>query len=332
MSAQSHTSAGRTRSWRTTVKSQLYFAIRRLFSQSKRNALKRKLVVSRKRLSAAYSLIYGHYTAKELVQELQKRVPADFEILMVHSSYDQLLPMYLGSPQELLNELIKFCGTSRTLAMPAFVLGGRLYDKNEYFRTHVFDVRRTASEMGLLTEVFRRMPGVMRSLHPTHSICAFGPHALELTATHHLASTRTGHGTPFDVMTRRPTAIVGVGVEYYRCLTQTHTAEDILGDAFPIQFEKVPFPVNLIDSDGNKLQYNLTIPRTSRQLDNTFLRTLLPEDGLSEWGFRGTPMFATVAGRITECLLEAAKSGVTVYRPGSAHVCGPAVRVRAAGD
>jgi aminoglycoside 3-N-acetyltransferase len=313
-------------SWKAAAKAQLFLAVRRLLSQSKRTALKKKIVVSRKRLSAAYLVIYGRYSARELVEQLKNRVPENFSILMVHSSYDRLLPMYTGSPQDLVRELMAFCGRDRTLAMPAFMLGGRFYDKKQYFSKRAFDVNRTPSEMGILTEVFRRTPGVMRSLHPTHSVCAIGPLAQELTATHHLAPTRTGNGTPFETMSRKPTAIVGLGVEYYRCLAHTHTAEDTLGDDFPIKFHRMLLPVGLIDWNGNKLQYNLPIPLTSEQVDNTLLRSLLSEHELVEWRFRGTAMFVTAAGTITECLIKAAKNGVTVYRSSHANARGDHAR------
>ncbi|MGH7782230.1 MAG: AAC(3) family N-acetyltransferase [Candidatus Binatia bacterium] len=265
-------------------------------------------------MAKVLALVHGTYSAAELVNELKSRIPADAEIVMLHSSYDRLLPMYKGSPQDLVNELISFCGKGRTLVMPAFVLGGRLYDKKEYFRTHAFDVKRTPSEMGLLTEVFRRTPGVIRSLHPTHSVCAIGPHALELTATHHLAATRAGEKTPFGIMARTPTAIVGLGIEYYRCVTQTHAAEDILGDEFPIEFQRETLRVEVIDSHGARIRYDLVIPQTSRLLDNTLLRSLLSESELAEWSFHGTAMFVTTAGKVTERLIEAARRGITVYR------------------
>jgi aminoglycoside 3-N-acetyltransferase len=41
------------------------------------------------------------------------------------------------------------------------------------------------------------MPGVLRSLHPTHSIAATGPCAGHLTAGHELATTPCGEGTPY---------------------------------------------------------------------------------------------------------------------------------------
>jgi len=265
-------------------------------------------------MGKVFRLLHGAYSAKELVSDLQTRVAGNFEILMVHSSYDRLLPMYKGSPQNLINELMAFCGENRTLVMPAFVLGGRLYDKKEYFRTHNLDISRTPSEAGLLTEIFRRTPGVKRSLHPTHSVCAIGPLSHDLTATHHLVSTRTGQGTPFEIMTRKPTAIVGLGIEYFSCLTHIHTAEDILGDDFPVKFQREQIPVVLIDWYGNKIRYDLTVPHAAKPLDLTLLRSLLSEDELIEWTFHGTAMFATNAGVVTQRLIEAAHKGITVYR------------------
>lgn len=295
------------------VKARLYYLLRCTVSQHNRAALKKSLASLRMRFGKFYELLYGKYTAKEIIEELDTKIKADFDILMVHSSYDRLLPMYSGSPQDLVNELIAYCGNTRTLVMPAFCLGGRSYNSKEYFRTHTFDVRRTLSEMGLLTEIFRRTPGVKRSLHPTHSICAVGPLADKLTASHHLGSTRTGKGTPFDIMAQNRTIIFGLGVEYFRCLAQTHAAEDMLGNDFPIKFQKETFPVRLVDYEGKEIIYNLIILKSSRTLDNTLLRSLLSKDELIEWRFRGTSLFITFAHTVTASLKAAAAKGITVY-------------------
>ena len=53
-------------------------------------------------------------------------------------------------------------------------------------RDEVFDVRRTPTAMGLLSEMARRQSDAARSLHPTHSVVAVGPLAGELVATHHV--------------------------------------------------------------------------------------------------------------------------------------------------
>jgi aminoglycoside 3-N-acetyltransferase len=288
--------------------------LRRTLSQEQRTQLKRLESVARKRLAPVLLLVHARFGADELKAELLRRLPADFEILMVHSSFDRLLPMYKGNANELLSALIDICGPHRTLVMPSFVMGGRTFDTRTHFQGRPFDVRRTPSEMGLLAELFRRTPGVLRSLHPTASVCALGPLAQEVTAGHHLARTGMSPDSPFGVMTRRNTAILGLGVEYYRCLTHVHTASHALDEAFPIKFAQASTTVTLIDYDGERIPYELGLPDRSKKLDLRVLWSLLSRDELMEWRFHGVALFViTRAGIVTERLIEAANRGVTVY-------------------
>jgi aminoglycoside 3-N-acetyltransferase len=298
----------------STAKERAHLFLKHALSQKSRNTIKRFMVSSRQRFAGAYRLRYGQYTAKDLIAQLEKHIEGDFEILMVHSSYDHLLPAYSGKPQEIVKALVEFCGPRRTLAMPAFVLGGREYNAAEFFRTTQFDARRTPSEMGLLTEVFRRTTGVMRSLHPTHSVCALGPLAETLTGSHHTAATRTGRGTPFDTMAQKNTVVAGLGTEYFRCLTQVHTAEDMLGDEFPVTFRKTPVQVQMVDLRGGKFVYDLTVLRSDQTFKTSILRTLLSKRELVEWRYKGSPLFTTRAGRVTEVLIDAVRRGVKLYQ------------------
>jgi aminoglycoside 3-N-acetyltransferase len=288
--------------------------LRSALSQERRTELKRLQGVARKRLAPVLSLVHGTFTTEELVADFARRVPPDFEILMVHSSFDQLLPMYKGSAKELVGALIDFCGPERTLVMPSFVMGGRSYDIAEYFRSRPFDVRRTPSEMGLVAEIFRRTPNVWRSLHPTCSVCALGPVGKEMTVGHHESEEGLSPDSPFGVMTRRRTAILGVGVEYYRSLTHVHTARYEMGDAFPIKFAKPTTPVTLVDYDGRRYDYTLGLADRTKKLDLRVLWLVLGKDELVEWRFHGAPMFLVPqAGVLTERLIEAARRGITVY-------------------
>ena len=291
----------------------LYYALRRCFDQRQRAEMKHWLAAARKRFPGPQLLLHGRFTASELVSQFRDRINTDFEILMVHSAYDRLLPMYSGNPVELVNELMAYCGSQRTLAMPAFVLGGRYYDPIDYYKSHSFDVRRTISEMGLLTEVFRRKPGVKRSLHPTHSVCALGPLAEAMTATHHLGTTRAGKLTPFEFMAQKRTVVVGLGVEYFRCLTQAKGVEDLLGDDFPIACEKKSVPVRMIDASQREVPYQLTVREFSQPVRAIVLRSLLSKDELAEWRFHGVSLWMTFAHRVTGCLLQAASKGITIY-------------------
>lgn len=48
----------------------------------------------------------------------------------------------------------------------------------------IFNVRETPSVVGILPQLFRQRPGVIRSLHPTHSVAAWGPEAATFTEGH----------------------------------------------------------------------------------------------------------------------------------------------------
>jgi aminoglycoside N3'-acetyltransferase len=285
-----------------------------LLSQEKRTELKRLQVVARKKFAPLLSAVHGRFGTEELIAELSRRLPANFEILMVHSSLDALVPMYRGNAKELLAGLIEFCGPNRTLVMPSFIMGGRSYDAAQYYATRPFDVRTTPSEVGLLTEIFRRTPNVLRSLHPTCAVCALGPRAKELTTGHHISRTGMSPDSPFGVMTRRPTAILGIGVEYFRCLTQVHAATHKMGDEYPIKFENITTQVTLIDYDGTRYTHTLGLPDRTKKLDLTVLWSVLSKDELREWRFHGVPMFVIPeAGVLTERLIEAARKGITIF-------------------
>jgi aminoglycoside 3-N-acetyltransferase len=288
--------------------------LRRALSQERRTELKRLQGATRKRFAPVLSLVHGTFSTEELVAELARRLPPDFEILMVHSSLDGFLPMYKGNAKDLVKALIDFCGPDRTLVMPSFVMGGRTYDASAYFQSRPFDVRRTPSEMGLVAEIFRRTPNVLRSLHPTCSVCALGPLAKEMTTGHHVSQTGLSPDSPFGVMTRRATVILGLGVEYYRCLTHAHTAGHQMGDAFPIKFANPSTQVTLVDYDGSSYEYTLGLPDRTKKLDLRVIWSILSKDELVEWRFHGVSMFVIPrAGVLTTRLIEAARRGITIY-------------------
>jgi len=296
------------------VRSGVRATLRRALSQQRRNELKRLQGSARKRFAPVLSLVYGSFTTTELLEELERRLPENFEILMVHSSFDWLLPMYKGSAKDLVNGLIDFCGRKRTLVMPSFVMGGRTFDTSAYFQSQPFDLRRTPSEMGLVAEIFRRTPNVLRSLHPTCSVCALGPLSHELTTGHHIAETGFSPESPFGVMTRRDTAILGLGVEYYRCLTHAHTARYQMGDEFPLKFADRSVQVTLVDHEGTRFYYKLGLPDRSKKLDLRVLWSVLSKEELREWRFHGVTMFAIPrAGIVTDRLIDAARRGITIY-------------------
>jgi aminoglycoside 3-N-acetyltransferase len=295
------------------VQATLYNAIRRTLSQEQRGRVKRYQQRVRNRLQWYYRMRYGTYSADELRADVSRRVGSDFEILMVHSAFDGMTPMFRGSVVDLKHMLIGMCGADKTLVMPAFFFGGSDFDPVRYYREKpVFDIRKTPSQMGLLTELFRRHPGVLRSLHPTYSVCALGRLAEELTARHHLDPYGCGRDSPFNVMDRHRTVILGIGIPYFRCLTHVHHVEHLLG-AFPVSCREETAPVVLKDREGKQTDFLLRMKVFEGQRKIERLGGFIPENVLVVWRFHGVPMFTVPASEITLALVEQAKKGVSIY-------------------
>jgi aminoglycoside N3'-acetyltransferase len=225
-------------------------------------------------------------------------------------------PMFTDTPLQFVRMLIELCGPRRTLAMPAFYFGdpalGGAYAT--FKQQPSFDVRRTASQMGLATELFRRMPGVVQSRHPVYRISALGPLASALTTGHELAGTAAGLGTPFEFMATHDTRIIGIG-KPMQVLTQAHHIEDVMGEAFPVAHRRVePIVMTLIDGPV-KIPFTLTSTEVRGRYDPWRLRAIMEPGLLREWTFHHVPMFATSARDVTETLRRAAKRNVTLYEP-----------------
>jgi aminoglycoside 3-N-acetyltransferase len=294
----------------------LYRFIRTYTGPVVRKRIKNFLMKTRVQLRPLIHLRYGTYTSETLICHLNERIKSDFDILMIHSSFDELSKTYKGSVLELLKELIGFCGNTRTLCMPAFSF--QLPKKpDEKYGTDIneFDVLRTPSQMGLITEVFRRFNNVCRSMHPTASICALGPRAQELTADHNLFDTPYGKGTPFEKMTAFKTVILGLGVKYYRSLTQVHTAESLLKENFPLKLNKKTKTIRMVDTKRNLTYYNHTFYEDERAFNrgHDVIKPYLKPGELIEWRFHGAPLYLADAGAITRAVLAAAKDGKTIY-------------------
>ena len=86
-----------------------------------------------------------------------------------------------------------------------------------------FDHAQTPSATGLVTEVFRRMPGVLRSCHPSHSFAAWGRLARDI-AHAPLGFSPLGEGSPLDTVRLAGGKILLVGVGQERN-SSLHLAE-----------------------------------------------------------------------------------------------------------
>jgi len=173
--------------------------------------------------------------------------------LLVHSSFDAF-EGFQGKPSDVIAVLQNVVGASGVVMMPTMVFSGTAVD---YARANpVFDVARTPSRMGLLTELFRRSPGVVRSVHPTHPVAIWGADASTVADGHHLASTPCGVGTPFEALLKRRGKIVLLGTDI-GVLTFFHMLEEVLEPDLPLPpFTTEVFHLQSRTRDGQIVETN----------------------------------------------------------------------------
>lgn len=132
-------------------------------------------------------------------------------------------------PGEILEMMLDMVGQGGTLLMPAFPLDP---DPARELR-----IDSAPSGTGLVTEIFRRMPGAERSIHLYSSVAALGADATYLTRDHHLGPYPWGEGSPYGRLVELNGLMVGLGIVPFG-FTPLHNVECVLHHQSPI-FEKV---------------------------------------------------------------------------------------------
>jgi aminoglycoside N3'-acetyltransferase len=175
-------------------------------------------------------------------------------LVYLQSSYGGI-GHFSGGPRGLLEILCRIVGPEGTLVLPSFPTSTSMFDYAA--AAPVFDVARTPSRIGLLPEVFRTMPGVLRSLHPTHPVCAWGARAGEIVADHELCATPQQPGSPFGKMVAGGGHILRIGT---RANPLTHTMQEMA--EWPNLFVPgAPATLDCIDREGRRVQVTTRIYR-----------------------------------------------------------------------
>lgn len=138
----------------------------------------------------------------------------------------------------LTQELIRAVGPQGTLCMPTHPLypdnPGFMFDKSELVLS--YHIERTPSSVGLLTEMFRRTPGVRRSAHPLSSLAVRGPLAEELLHDNLNDRRPLPHGrdSGYYRFCLRGGGVISLGLGVIKPLTILHVAEEVRDETWPV--------------------------------------------------------------------------------------------------
>jgi len=200
-----------------------------------------------------------------LVSALAQLIQEPREFILMHSSLSRCGHIH-GGEGAVINAIDQFCDN---LCLPTHTY---CYPSEISNIVPVFDPRSTESRVGQITKYYWRRPGVIRSIHPTHSLAARGPRSQELCASHELCETPCGGGTPYAKLVSWDASVLlfGVAMDSY---TLFHTAEDAA--ACPYLYEKKPYQLKALSYDGTlhhviMRKQDGTVSRRFKDMDRVF--------------------------------------------------------------
>jgi aminoglycoside 3-N-acetyltransferase len=213
-----------------------------LLSKSQRLWLKPKLLKVQESFVRAF-LSYGD---EELLRALRSLGIRPSDSVMLHSAF-QRKHGYCGSIEQLTNVFIEAVGPDGHLLMVSLPYRSSSLEYLE--RQRVFDVLKTPSMMGLVSEMFRRRPDVLRSLHPTHPVLVRGPKAEWFVADHPGCRFPCGPGSPFE----RLAQVDGQAVFFnalFANFTFFHYLEHLVSGSLPFPlYTAEPIEARVVDRD-----------------------------------------------------------------------------------
>ena len=185
--------------------------------------------------------------AKEISKIIEKiffneKIKENFIIL--HTS---LIPFRIKSLKEVKlfwNILDKVIKNKYTVIMPSFSFN--------IWKKKIWDYKTTESEMGLLTEYFRKKIAVKRSIHPLHSITCYGP--LSNKIPDHISQTSFGKKSTWEWLCKRKDVInISIGTGLAGGAAFVHYAEEM---ARPPYRKFIDLNYKVFDSNGKRLGKN----------------------------------------------------------------------------
>jgi aminoglycoside 3-N-acetyltransferase len=155
--------------------------------------------------------------------------------VMVHSSLSSF-GYVQGGAHTVLEALMEVLTPEGTLLLPSFNHDAPFHDGGP----GVYDPLRTPTANGAIPDAFWRMPGVLRSLNPTHPFAAWGKHSQRYIQFHHRTLTM-GPQSPLGLLCADDGWGLLLGVDYgsntFHHVVEMSTGAPCLGqrsEAYPV--------------------------------------------------------------------------------------------------
>jgi aminoglycoside 3-N-acetyltransferase len=250
------------------------------------------------------------YDRARLRRALERLGLARGDVVMAHCGFDPSSG-FDGSPADVIAALTATVGDEGTVSMMSMPYHG--VSTYEYLRGgRPFDVRRSVSMVGMVTEAFRRMPDVVRGAHPTHPVAARGPRAHWLVSTDPEELSPFGDRSPFARLVEAGGKIVLYGVPF-NTMTLEHYLEHQIREHLPAPlYREEPMRALVIDETGARREVEtLVLGETiGRMRRSSWLETGLVRRGALKKSRVGrTPLMVGAAPAMVDAVWDMVRHG-----------------------
>lgn len=178
---------------------------------------------------------------EKMARDLTKLGIKSDDVILMHSSLSAL--GYVEGGAETVIDTLLSVLPEGTLLIPALS-----YDTVNAANP-VFSVAETPGCIGRISEAFRNRPGVIRSVHPTHSVCGMGKRAREILSQHLETDTPVGRKSPFGLLPEYGGKVLMLGCGL-RPNTSMHGVEELSRPWYLLKKEPTMF--RLVDETGTE--------------------------------------------------------------------------------
>jgi aminoglycoside 3-N-acetyltransferase len=235
------------------------------------------------------------------------------DTVYIGSSVDQL---HLDFPFYRILDLVReVIGAKGNILLPTYPNRAPMSSYQYLQEGRVFDVRRSPSYTGLLSEFARRRAGAVRSLHPTKSVCVIGPDAVELTREHQNSPYPYDVGSPYYKLIEHEAKVIGLGI-WTEYLSFGYTVDDAMKENPPVRtYYPEIFAAKCIDYEGREV----TVETYAHNMNNVvhdvprFMREHIAPEICQDLTIKGMRFFRADAKKLFDEMLWLARQGITTY-------------------
>ena len=193
--------------------------------------------------------MFFSYNADTFAAALRKLGVVAGDTLLVHGSF-KMNNGFKGNAHDIIECLLQAIGPNGNLLMVSLPYNSSSY---EYLmKQPTFDVRRTPSMMGMISEMFRRKSGVLRSMSPTHPVLAYGEKSAWIVEGHEYCVYPCGKGSPFEKLRTLNGKVLFFDVAFP--FTFFHYIEDLIKDTLPIPlYTEEPITTKVVNYEGETI-------------------------------------------------------------------------------